>query len=171
MKYRLTLAICAALMLPATAMACEKLTGNFTLCTEGTPWAKGNWVSGGDSDTLYLGDIAFEGFEDYGGSGSGKSLAADMAFTEGRWSNDATTVVAPHVNDQFRTKTLNVYRTIETVTHATETPTLWVTMIASGGGNRIMMTVRAPAETPVDQIDQMSRDFATLIRPAQPGDS
>ncbi len=163
---------CAIAMLTATsAFGCERLTPHFSLCAEGTPWADGRWENAGDSATLYVGEIGFEGYEDYPETGSGKSLEAELAQSTARWSDSATTTVQFHLGDHLRTPALNIYRNIATVTFETYKPNLWVTMVASGGGHRIMLTVQAPVDTGLDQIDALSRQYAGLIQPAQPGDN
>lgn len=141
---------------------CAYLSQSFDLCAQGTPWAGGRWEQFGDGATLYLGDIGFDGFEDYFGRDDSKSIAEDLASVTS--DRDPDDLVVPHLRDAFVTDDLHVERSIDTMTFGDRAPQLRVTMIGQVGSERIMMLVSAPAETALAEIEIMSRDYAALVR-------
>ncbi len=158
---RAALAAAVAAMMPGMATACAYLTQHFELCTEGTDWAKGRWEQGGDSATLYLGKIGYEGFEEYLAHDPKLSIEAELAA--GLAGVHEVAPVAPIERDRPAHPTLSVVRSIDMVTF-NEKPELRVTMIADAGTERIMIMVRAPADTPLDTIRMLSQGYLELVR-------
>lgn len=152
-----------AVALPQTVQACEYLTQHFELCDEGTPWANGTWEQGGDSATLHLDGVAYDSFEDYLGRDDAQLPQANLKYLMTHWAEDAK--VVNHGNDTLPHPDMPVLRTINTITFPNDPPQLRVTMIAHANGERILMMLRAPSDMPVEQIDQLSRDYAALVRP------
>ena len=154
-----------ALVLPNAAQACQYLTSHFELCDEGTPWANGTWEQGGDGATLHLDGVKYDSFEDYLGRDDAQLPEANLEYLMTHWAEDAK--VANHANDTLPHPDMPVLRTINTITFPNDPPQLRVTMIAHAKGERILMMLRAPGDMPVDQIDQLSRDYAALVHPRQ----
>jgi hypothetical protein len=158
------LAALALSILPVSGQACEDLTQHFELCSEGTPWAAGRWENGGDSATLYLGTIGFEGYEQYIGSDKATSLrgALDLFLRETAENRTRQN----HVRDKFSTADLKIVRSIDTEQYKADDPTLWVVMIAQAADKtRIELSLTAPQDTPVADLDRLSREYAARVRP------
>lgn len=149
---------------PLPVLACEHLTRQFELCSDSTPWASGRWENGGDSATLYVDGIGFEGFEEYIGSADSTSLNGAMK----RLLRETAEVLTRdgHLRDSFSTAHLTIERSIATEQFQTNAPEVKVLMIAEGStGARIALTLRAPEGTSVAEMDRLSRDYAALVRP------
>jgi hypothetical protein len=156
------LAVTAACAGAGPAAACQHLTQHFELCDEGTPWATGDWVNGGDSAALYLDDVQYEGFEDYTSRDTSRPIARDLRRIVAR-HRDAMT--ARHGTDSFRTGTLHVVRTTDTRLDHDGSPELRVLMIGEAGDERLLMTVKTRHDMPLEEIDRLSRAWAGMIRP------
>jgi hypothetical protein len=163
MRLRDALLAAGAVALPIGADACEYLTQHFELCAEGTDWANGVWEQGGDSATLYLGQVGFEGFEEYLARGEGPTPADELNAIQKYWSDDAK--IEPFVRDTMTTDYLTVERSIDTLRFGDDTPVVRATMIASAKGEQIMLMVSAPPEMPLAEMEYMSRHYARLVRP------
>jgi hypothetical protein len=159
--------LCAVtvLCLGSPAIACEYMTTHFQICTEGTPFATGVWEQGGDSSTLYLGEIGFQGFEDYIGQDNGQDHDSQLNRLVASSTESGT--VDHHSRDKLTMPDLRIVRSIDTIAFPDTKPILRVTMIAASITDSILLMIEAPADTPLDAIDQLSRDYAALIRPRQ----
>ncbi len=159
-----SLAVFAALaLLPGAATACDYLTEHFEICSEGTPWATGTWENGGDSSTLYLGKIGFEGYEGYIGSDKQRTLRGALDLFLRETADNRTRV--HHLRDKFSTADLKIVRSIDTEKYGDNAPQVWAVMIAQAGKQRIELRLIAPADTPLADVERLSRDYAALIRP------
>ncbi len=161
----LVLSSALAVMLPGAAQACQYLTQHFELCDEGTVWANGTWEQGGDSATLHLNGVAYDSFEDYLGRDDAQLPEANLKYLMTHWAEDAE--VVNHLTDTLPHPDMPVLRSINTLTRPGNPPELRVSMIANAKGERILMMLTAPADMPVDQIETLSRGYATLVRPRQ----
>ncbi|VDC30189.1 hypothetical protein [Pseudogemmobacter humi] len=167
MSFRPVLAGALALI-AAPALACQPLTRHFGICAEDTPWENGIWESAGDSDTLRLGDFAYEGFEDYLGHNPEQSIETERETLISEWQD---TLVAIHALDSFDTPDLHLVRLIASRAWPDEPGFIEATMIAGAKerpGLRLMLRVTAPADTTPAELDTLSRSYAGLIRPAAP---
>ena len=135
------------------------------MCIRDRPWATGTWEQGGDSATLHLNGVAYDGFEDYLGRDDAQLPEANLKYLMTQWDEDAE--VVNHLTDTLPHPDMPVLRTINTLTFRSDPPELRVTMIAHANGERILMMLRAPADMPLDQIDTLSRGYAALVRPRQ----
>jgi hypothetical protein len=151
----------------AYAEACQYLTSKFELCTEGTPWANGEWVQGGDSATLIVDGVEYEGFFPYLDHDPALTPSAELDHLARNWGDE--TKVKTHQRDRLRSDTLAIERVIQTIRFESRQPELRVTMIAEAGDQRILLMVRAPSGTSIDRIDELSRLYAGLVRPAANG--
>jgi hypothetical protein len=158
-----------ALALPGPVIACEYLTQHYELCPEGTPWANGRWENGGDSATLYVGKIGYEGFEDYRYHDPDKTIYQEM--DDRTQDPERPNVVVALKADRLAAQDMAFVRVIERVTSDSFGTEVWVTMFAEdtrdapNPGARILLQLRAPADTPVDKVDRLSREFAALVWP------
>jgi hypothetical protein len=158
-----------ALALPGPALACEHLSEHYELCSEGTPWETGDWVNGGDSATLTVGGIEYEGFEDYGSHDPAKTIYAEMDdLVRGRTEIGE---VVPLMADRLLAADMAFARVIHKGTFGSFGTHIWVFMIAEDirdpqkAGARILLLMRAPADTPLPDLDRLSREFAALVYP------
>jgi hypothetical protein len=157
-----------ALLLPGPALACDYLTQHFEHCFETTPFAEGVWDQGGDSATLYLDKIGFEGFEDYIGHGKSTSLRGALDLLLREMSDNKTS--KNHLRDRFSTSSLKIVRSIDTEQWKNDPPQIRVMMIAQAADrSRISLSVTAPADTPIAELDHLSRAYAALVRPRPKG--
>lgn len=162
LRFRLFYAALAVL-LPGPVLACDYLTQHFEHCIETTPFAEGVWEQGGDSATLYLGQIGFEGYEDYIGHSKSTSLRGALDFLLRETSENRTR--ENHLRDRFTTDDLKIVRSIDTSQWKDNAPQVWVTMIAQAPDrSRIELTVKAPVDTPIDELDRLSRSYAALVK-------
>ncbi len=158
-----------ALAVPGPVLACEYLTKHFELCPEGTPWATGRWENGGDSATLYVGDIGYEGYEDYRYHDPAKTIYAEMDTRNAEPSRQSQTVTLKA--DRLAAADMAFVRIIEQVSNKSIGTEVWVTMIAEDTrdpqkqGARILLQLRAPADTPVERVERLSREYAALVWP------
>jgi hypothetical protein len=156
-------------LLPLAANACEYLTEHFELCSEGTPWASGRWENGGDSATLYVGDVGYEGFEDYLGYDLTQPMDRQLQGIFTAMNDGSDTKVLQQ--DRLASTDLALVRMIfDRINPArTDERELRVTMIAEAAGARIMLNVVAPPDTALADVDRLSRDYVALIQPRAPG--
>jgi hypothetical protein len=150
------------LVISGPAAACQHLTQHFELCDEGTPWATGEWVNGGDSAALYVDDVQFEGFEDYASRDTSRPIAGDLRRILAR-HRDA--IEARHGTDRFHTGTLRVVRSTDTRLEYDGSSELRVLMIGEAGGERLLMTVKARPDMALEEMDRLSRAWAGMIQP------
>jgi len=156
-----------ALAVPGPVLACEYLTKHFELCAEGTPWATGRWENGGDSAMLYVGEIGYEGFEDYRSHDPAKSIYQEMDDAKRSSPNDVVILKS----DRLAAADMAFARTISRETSDSFGTEVWVTMIAEDirdpqtQGARILLWLRAPADTDVDEVERLSREYAALVWP------
>lgn len=158
-----------ALALPGPAVACEYLTKHYELCSEGTPWETGDWVSGGDSATLTVNGIGYSGYEDYRTYDPELTIYAEMDLLVQSRSNIGK--VVPLMADRLMAVDMAFARMIHRGTFKYLGTEIWVFMIAEDirdpqkGGARIQLTMRAPKNTPLKVVDRLSREFAALVYP------
>lgn len=151
--------------LPVAAADCPGLSRHFDFCDAGTDWAAGDWEQFGDGATLHLGDWDFDFAEDWAGRHAfeAPTIAAALQALSDDGRGERARV--DHLADAFATPDLSVVRQVQTLTFEDET-TLRATMIAEGGGQRILLMLNAPPETPIDLMERRSREIAALVRPA-----
>jgi hypothetical protein len=150
---------------PGSALGCDYLTHHFEHCIEGTPWAQGVWEQGGDSATLHLDNIEYEGFEQFIGSDEQTSLrgALDLLL---RKTSDRHPERKTVQRDKFSTADLKIVRIIVTDVDYKGQPRINTWMIAQAPDRtRIMLSVRAPIGTDVAEMDRLSRAYAALVKP------
>ncbi len=163
---RLSMGLVAGVLLaaaPALADDCQYLTEHFQLCLGDSFWSDGTWENGGDSATLYAGDFSFEGFEAYLGKAPGHSLNQDLSeLTGGMDEGDQTQVL---LEDSLQTQDLRLARHIASITPHDGSARVVARMIASAEGQRIAILMTAPADTPLAEMDRLTRDMAGSIHP------
>jgi hypothetical protein len=168
MKVHCLLLAASTALQPLASNACEYLTQHFELCSEGTPWATGRWENGGDSATLYVGDIGYEGFENYLGYDLTQPMDRQLQtlFTAMNDGSDAKVLQ----QDRLASSDLALVRVIfDRINPArTDERELRVAMIAEAAGARIMLDVIAPPDTSLADVERLSRAYVALVQPRAP---
>jgi len=156
-----------ALAVSGPVQACEYLTKHFELCAEGTPWATGRWENGGDSAMLYVGEIGYEGFEDYQSHDPAKSIYQEMDDAKRSSPNEVVILKS----DRLAAADMAFARTISRETSDSFGTEVWVTRIAEDirdpqkQGARTLLLLRAPLDTPLADVERLSREYAALVYP------
>jgi len=155
-----------AALLPMQASACEGVTRHFMLCADGSAWAAAEWDQFGDGVTVHLAPYAFDSVEDWAGRHTGEAPTTAAALDLLIADRMKGQVDVDHLRDAFATPHLTVERVVQTITFEGDPPIRRASMMAEGGGHRVLLMLTAPGDTPPEVLAQASRDLVNLLRPS-----
>ncbi|QFT60007.1 hypothetical protein FIU94_14340 [Sulfitobacter sp. THAF37] len=167
MRRALAWALGAALLsLPQTAAACAQLSQDVWMCARGSAWETATWDQYGDGATLLLDDYVLDFTQDWPGSEitDGISTLEELFTTYAAWA--AAEAEAPSnllQSDKLDLPHATVVRQIQRDLWEGE-PYLQAVMLAQVSDARIMLWLQAPNETPVEDLDLVSREVVTQLR-------
>lgn len=162
----ITLGCAVIFTLPHAGEACAQLSENIWMCDRGTAWEAAEWDAAGDGSARFLGDLTLTFTEEW----PGFDIGDDVTTLEERYATYAEWVAG---DGQIPLEQLQSDRV--TVGGATSVRSIQrdeiegnafmsVVMLAEVGASRIMLFLDAPDNTPLGDMDTMSRDILALLK-------